>query len=130
MADIAGNQQQGGVLQKDIAERQEIPLKYLDSIISGLKRQGLIINVAGKRSGYKLTRPADEITVYDTFRAFEPELSLVNCICEHMECERSGTCPAHNYWFELNKHIKALMKASNLDQVMNGNFNFDSVPGG
>jgi Rrf2 family protein len=124
ITDIAQNQKNGGILQKEIANRQEIPLKYLDTIITGLKNSGLIINVAGKSSGYKLLKPADEISVYDIYRAFEPELTLVNCLCETMDCKRIGTCPARDYWFEMNKHIKMLMKDTSLKQVMLGTFNF------
>ncbi len=122
ITDIAENQSDGGVLQKDIAERQDIPLNYLDSIVSSLRSRGLIMNVAGKRSGYKLTRLTKEITVYDVYRAFEPELTLVSCLCDKMECQRSGNCPARDYWFELNKHLKGLLSNSTLDQIIKGEF--------
>ncbi|MDZ7778066.1 MAG: Rrf2 family transcriptional regulator [Bacteroidales bacterium] len=124
MVDIAANQEQGGVLQKTISTRQQISVKYLDVIISSLKRQGLIINTAGKKSGYKLTRPAEEISAYDIYRAFEPELLLVNCIYNKIICERSDTCVAHDYWSELNQHLKTLMENTSLKQVMSGTFNF------
>ena len=58
------------VLQKDITERQQIPIKYLDFIIAGLKTGGLIRNLKGKKSGYVLIRPANEISVYDVYCAF------------------------------------------------------------
>ncbi|MDZ7634357.1 MAG: Rrf2 family transcriptional regulator [Bacteroidales bacterium] len=125
LADIAINQHAGdGVFQKDISGRQEIPLKYLDTIISGLRNSGLIRNTAGKRSGYTLMKAPAEISVYDVYRAFEPELTLANCLCESMECKRSDNCPAKDYWFELNQHLKMLMKSTSLKQVMLGTFNF------
>ena len=124
MIDIAANQEQGGVLQKTIATRQQISVKYLDTIISSLKRQGLIINTSGKKSGYKLTRPAEKIPVYDIYRAFEPELLLVNCIYNNVDCKRSDTCVSHDYWSELNQHIKTLMENTSLKQVIAGTFNF------
>ncbi len=122
MVDIAEYQQNEGILQKDIAERQEIPLKYLDAIITGLRNHGLIINIRGKRSGYKLIKPASDVSVYDIYRAFEPELTLVNCLCESLDCNRSGICPAKDYWFELNKHLKSLMQNTSLQEVILGTF--------
>ena len=92
---------------KDISENQEIPLKFLDAIIADLKREGLLVNYSGKRSGYILARPACEISVYDIFRAFEPELTIVNCTCPTNECERVNICPATDYWFDLNNEIKS-----------------------
>lgn len=119
LVDIASNQQTGdGVLQKDISRRQEIPLKYLDAIITGLRNSGLIMNVAGKGSGYKLMKAPDEIFVYNVYRAFEPELLLVNCLCDNMQCKRTDICPVRDYWFELNLHIKSVMQNSSLRQIM------------
>ena len=74
MIEVNRNGSSTGILQKEIAQHQEIPLKYLDSIITGLRNAGLIVKYAGKRSGYILTRSAAEISVYDIYRAFEPEL--------------------------------------------------------
>jgi len=88
------------VLQKEIAERQEISVHYLDAIIAGLKNAGLIVNYGGKGSGYILAKQAGEITVYDIYRAFNPDLQLVNCACDTNECKRTSICPAKDYWFE------------------------------
>ena len=108
----------GGILQKDISANQEIPLKFLDAIIADLKRAGLIVNYSGKRSGYILARPAGEISVYDIFRAFEPELTLVNCMCPGNICNRISICPAKDYWAELNTQLKKQMESSTLDQIV------------
>ena len=117
MIELSQNESSTGVLQKDIANAQEIPLKYLDSIVSGLKRSGLIVNYSGKSSGYVLARDSDDISVYDIYRAFEPELTLVNCSCPGNECKRFDICPAKDYWFELNKEIKNKMKSAKLSQL-------------
>jgi Rrf2 family protein len=118
MIEISNNRSSTGMLQKDISAAQEIPLKYLDSIITGLRNAGLIINFRGKRSGYILTRHPDEISVYDIYRAFEPELTLVNCTCPGNECSRIEICPAKDYWFELSSTIKKQMESSSLDQIV------------
>ena len=51
--EIALEESENGVFQKDISERQKISNKYLDNIITALKTAGLIKNVKGKKSGYK-----------------------------------------------------------------------------
>lgn len=105
------------ILQKEIAERQEISVNYLDSIIAGLKDAGLIKNFKGKSSGYILAKPIKQISVYDIYRGFEPELELVNCNCPTNECKRSNICPTKDYWFDLNSQIKQIMKISTLDKL-------------
>jgi len=121
MIDIAQHQGMDSTLQKVIAERQEIPIKFLDIIITGLKNSGLILSKAGKGSGYRLTRNPDQISVYDIYRSFEAELALVNCSCPSMECKRKDICPTKDYWFELNHQLKQLMENKTLAQLMNEN---------
>jgi Rrf2 family protein len=104
------------VLQREIAERQEISLNYLDSIIAGLKNSGLIVNSGGKGSGYILAKKAKDITVYQVYCAFSPDLQLVNCFCDTNECQRSNNCPSKDYWFELNSKIKELMSSKTIKE--------------
>lgn len=119
MIEIAQNTE--GVLQKDIAKRQEIPLKYLDSLITSLRNAGLIVNLSGRGSGYILAENHENITVYDIYRAFEPELALVNCFCATNECRQTNICPTKDYWFELNNKIKSTMTGSKLSDLITKN---------
>ena len=123
MIEIATHSNTSGILQKDIANNQEIPLNYLDIIVSGLRNAGLIINYGGKSSGYILSKKADQISVYDVYRAFEPELELVNCSCPTNLCKRLDICPAKDYWFDLNTQIKSMMKRSTIDNLVQHNNN-------
>ncbi len=116
MIEISKHDSMSGILQKEIAEEQDIPLKYLDTIISSLRNVGLIVNFSGKRSGYVLAKPSNEISVYDIYRAFEPELILVNCLFPGRECERLNVCPVKDYWYELSDHIIDHMRSTSLDQ--------------
>ena len=127
MMEISLNGSSSGILQKVISENQEIPLKFLDAIIADLKREGLLVNYSGKRSGYILARPASEISVYDIFRAFEPELTVVNCMCPGNICNRISICPAKDYWSDLNTKIKTQMKSSTLDQIVKRHENLISM---
>lgn len=121
MIEIHLNKSESGMLQKDIATNQEIPLKFLDAIISDLRNASLIVNYAGKRSGYVLSRPPEKISVYDIYRAFEPDLTIVNCTCPSNECDRINICPAKDYWFDLNNKIKTQMQSYTLDKFTSPN---------
>ena len=101
LIEIASSTEQSGMLQKDISKNQNISIKYLDAIISSLKVKGLIANAKGKGSGYKLTRPAEEITMLDIYTAFE-QIVIVECINNRSFCERAThTCTSRNYWIFL-----------------------------
>jgi Rrf2 family protein len=107
-----------GLHQKDVAERQSIPLKYLDPIVAGLKMKGLIRNLKGKGSGYILAKPANEISVYDVYCAFEPELAIVECLMEPNSCDLKGECRVNGFWKEMNNDIKDKMSQKKLSEFL------------
>ncbi len=118
MIEIADCQSSEGVLQKDIAQKQQISIKYLDYIISALKLKGLIRNVGGRGSGYVLARPAEQITMLDIYTAFESIL-VVQCVSDESFCERSTPCcKANLYWKLFHKQFVEMLAGRNLEQIM------------
>jgi Rrf2 family protein len=61
---------------KDIAERQNIPLRFLEQIFQDLKRSGIVGSKRGPQGGYSLSRKATEIRLGDVVRALEGPISL------------------------------------------------------
>ena len=106
---------EGGIFQKEIAESQDVSVKYLDHIIASLKRAGLITNVGGKKSGYILARAANEITVFDVYSAFEDDLAIIDCLVSVGNCPRKEMCVMKDYWCELNETIRKSMQSMNLE---------------
>lgn len=118
MIELASSTEPKGLLQKEIAKSQNISLKYLDPIILALKVKGLIANSKGKGSGYLLTRPAEEITMYDIYTAFE-QITITECINNCNLCERTvHDCHAKNYWIGFKEQFCLLLKEKNLAQIV------------
>ncbi len=63
----------------DIAERQDIPRRFLEAILLELRRHGLVISQRGKLGGYVLARPASDISFADVIRAIDGPLALTPC---------------------------------------------------
>ena len=119
MIEIANSTAPNGLLQKEIAKSQNISLKYLDPIISALKLKGLIANSKGKGSGYKLTRPAEEITMFDIYTAFE-QITVIECINNLGFCDRSmHDCKGRNYWHEFRDDFIKILSSKTLQQIIN-----------
>jgi len=110
------------LLQKDIADKQKIPLKYLDTIITGLRAKGLIKNFNGKKSGYVLAKLPSEIKIYDVYRAFEPEIAIVDCLCEPNICEITENCEVRDFWANINSQFRQALSNTTIKDILDKNF--------
>lgn len=116
--EIAMSSGASGILQKDIAVNQEISVKYLDQIISSLKIAGLIANVGGRKTGYRLTRQPSAITVYDVWRAMQPDICILDCLSETYTCDRSRECMVKPFWNDLNQLIIGHLQATTIKDLL------------
>jgi Rrf2 family protein len=62
-----------------LAEFHEVPPAYLAKHLQALSRAGIIESVPGRRGGYRLARPADDITFWEVVRAVEPDIRAFRC---------------------------------------------------
>lgn len=118
MLEIALDESESGIFQKDIAERQKISIKYLDIIIASLKTAGLITNRKGKKSGYVLSRKPEEIRILDIYRAFEPGVNIVDCMSPNYNCELENTCGVRTFWKGLNNKIEEYFYSFTLQDLI------------
>lgn len=90
----------------EIAERQEMSVKYLESIISVLSKAGLVDGARGKGGGYRLNRKPEEYSVGELLRLTEGSLAPVACLdCKPNKCERSCDCKTLPMWEKLDEII-------------------------
>lgn len=120
---------QNGIYQKDISKNQNISFKYLDQIISALKAAGLITNVKGKKSGYIITREPHEITIYEIYKAFEPEISIVECLSKNVDCPYENCCACKDFWEGLNTQIIEYLSKHTLDDLVKKQLSYKSHSG-
>ena len=106
MIDLAEHQSEGYVPLKEIAARQEISEKYLESILKVLVQQRFLEGLRGKGGGYKLTRAPETYTVGSILKLTEGSLSAVSCTSQGAAaCSRSECCNALPMWEKLDKMI-------------------------
>jgi Rrf2 family cysteine metabolism transcriptional repressor len=129
MIDIALYNESGSTLLKDIATRQGISLKYLDHILSSLRKAGLIKNVRGKGGGYSLTRPAAQITLCDIIVAVEGSLAPVECVDDPDYCKKTATCSAHDVWVKVRESIEDVLRNTSLQSLTENQEKKSGTPG-
>ncbi len=119
MADLAEHGKGGYVAMKEVAERQQVSLKYLERILPLLVKEGLIEGVHGKGGGYRLTREPAEYRLGEILRLTEGDLAPVACLEPGAEvCERRSICKTLPVWAELNRRINGYLDSVTLLDLM------------
>lgn len=80
LLDLSLRHDQGPILIQDIADRQKIPLKYLQQILVSLKLAGFVNSRKGPGGGYSLAKEPDEITLGSVLRAMDGPLAPISCV--------------------------------------------------
>ncbi|MCI8869715.1 MAG: Rrf2 family transcriptional regulator [Lawsonibacter sp.] len=106
MVDLAEHQGEGYLPLKEIARRQEISEKYLESILKALVQNNILVGLRGKGGGYRLVRPAEQYTVGSILRLTEGSLAPVACLSQGPRpCPRGGECRTLPMWKELDRRV-------------------------
>ena len=106
LVDLAENQNEGYITLKEAADRQEISEKYLESIVKDLVKRQFIEGVRGKGGGYRLSRPAEEISVLDVLQSTDGTVAPVACLEEgSAPCSRAAICKTLPLWKGLDRVV-------------------------
>ena len=90
----------------DVAQRQQLSKKYLESIMAALSRANLVESAVGKSGGYRLTRSPEQYTVEEILNLTEGNLATVSCLTPGAPtCHRMAECRTYNMWKGLDEMI-------------------------
>lgn len=119
LIDLAQHAGDACVPLKTIAARQEISLKYLESIVALLTKGGLLVSTRGKEGGYRLMRPASEIFVSEVIRLTEGSLAPVSCLDEQGNpCSRAEGCLTLPMWRKLDQLIDDYLSSVSIASLL------------
>ena len=117
MCDLLAHDSGGFVPLKEIAARQDISLKYLESITKTLVRGNLIAASSGRGGGYRLLRGGSDYTVGEILRCTEGSLAPVACV-EERSCARQDACMACSLWTGLQDAIDGYLDGITLQEFV------------
>lgn len=113
MLDLAQHNSGELIRIKDVSSRQKISEKYLEQIVTVLKRAGYVKSLRGAQGGYRLAKEPKEYTVGMILRLTEGNVAPVSCLeDEENQCSRAGECITLRLWSMLDDAIKGV-----IDQV-------------
>lgn len=106
MIDIAVFAGEDPISIRDISAREGISERYLEQLMVLLKKSKLIVSQRGAKGGYRLARPASEISIGDILRALEGNLNPVDCKLFMDEgCEVENDCVMRFVWNRISEGI-------------------------
>ena len=119
MVDIAKYSADKPVRIKEIAKRQGISDKYLEQIVAGLNKAGLVRSIRGPQGGYRLTKEVKDYTVGEILRVIEGSLAPVSCMdTDVIGCERREHCCTLPLWKKLNDAINDVVDHTTLENLL------------
>ena len=118
MIDLAENSNQERIPLKEIAERQGISQKYIESIMTLLSKNKFVDAVHGKGGGYKLNKKPQEYRVGDILRLTEGTLAPVACLEKNAPpCDRKKFFRTLPMWTKLDKLVEDYLDSVTLSDL-------------
>jgi Rrf2 family protein len=103
-----------------IARAQGIPAKYLENLLADLRRARLIASQRGVQGGYRLARPAAEITLADVIRAIDGPLAGVRDSAPEDVSYPGPAASLRDVWVALRASMRGVLEATTLADVAAG----------
>lgn len=117
MLDLAIHDKAGPVTLADISQCQGISLSYLEQLFAKLRSNGLVKGVRGPGGGYRLAKPADEISVASIIKAVDESVDVTRCN-GNGNCKDGEKCLTHDLWMSLSDRLHDFLDNITLAQFV------------
>ena len=116
VVELAKNYQNGVCSLTDVAQKTGVAVKYLEQIISILKKDNVVTAYRGSCGGYVLSDSPENISVGRILRSLEDNLELVDCNVN--TCSKSDSCATKKLWSNLQNSINTYLDTISLKQLL------------
>jgi Rrf2 family protein len=103
-----------------LAEQQDIPAKFLESILTELRRAGFVMSTRGADGGYRLARPASEITVADVIRAIDGPLAEVHGMRPEATSYEGAAVHLQEVWVAVRASLRSVLERTTIAGILTG----------
>ena len=98
LLELAGNYGETPLSTREIALRQELPIKYLEQIFIVLKKAKIVDSTRGSTGGFVLAVAPEHLTLLMAIEVLEGPFSFVQCTSDESYCDRTDSCALHDVW--------------------------------
>ncbi len=109
-----------------VATAENLPLSYLEHLVAKLRNAGLVDSTRGAHGGYRLARPAAEITMQEVVEALEGQIAPMECfhetpegrvLCSH-ESDGGGACATKLLWTRVQGGVTRALGGTTLQELV------------
>ncbi len=118
LLDLALHRGEAPVQLKDISRRQQIPLHYLEHIITPLISAGMVRSTRGARGGVSLARAPEKIKLSEVIQLLEGSVAPAECLNNPDICDRTEFCATRDIWSELKKAMEGVLESTTLQDLV------------
>ncbi|MDR2400896.1 MAG: Rrf2 family transcriptional regulator [Deferribacteraceae bacterium] len=104
-------------LRSDLAKITNVPNSFLGKILQSLARAEILVSGRGKKGGFRLARPASQITIYDVVIAVEGKLVVADCLVDTGACPDVDVCKIRSVWNNMQATVTQKMKEVSIEDL-------------
>jgi Rrf2 family protein len=108
------------VTAEALAQRQGLPSKFLESILNDMRRAGLLVSQRGAEGGYRLSRPADSITVAEVIRPLDGPLAEVRGLRPEATTYQGPAEHLQDVWVAVRASLRAVLEQVTIADIVAG----------
>jgi len=106
----------------DLSNATHIPSPTVSKVLQALLGAGLLESIRGAKGGYRLSRPAAEVSVREIIDCFEGHIALTECNMDDGECEQLPFCATQNNWKRINEAVRDALDSISLKDMTEKDF--------
>jgi Rrf2 family transcriptional regulator, iron-sulfur cluster assembly transcription factor len=118
---LAKREAEWPITGRDMASREHLPIDYVEQILLRLRRADIVHSVRGAHGGYRLSRPASDISVRQVIAATELTTFDLRCVSHPLSeerCSASQSCSIRPVWLLLQSKIDDVLESVRLSDLL------------
>jgi len=118
MLELASAYGTGPMRLREIAQNQEISVRYLERMMNAMVTAGLVRSTRGQRGGFALSKSPNTILLSQVVQAAEGPLSIVECVDDPEFCSRYEFCVTREIWEKLRAAVEDVLNSFTLQDMV------------
>jgi FeS assembly SUF system regulator len=112
---------------REVADKSRLPRPTVSKLLKALAHGGILETQRGVRGGFRLAKPAEDITVADVIAALEGPIGITECTAHPGQCGVEPLCPVRTNWRRINRAVFDALKGISLAEMARP-FSFEPKP--